>query len=100
MTSYTAILHGDRPKRQFEWTDVIEVPYDVEAMSTLLRKGGAIGGLALQITLSVSSPLSAANVAGKVTDRDGNPVDGARVTLFTPDLGSFFEARSDASGRY
>lgn len=42
----------------------------------------------------------AASVSGQVTRSGGGAVAGARLTLFTPDLLFFREARSDASGNY
>src|SRR5260370_20422021 len=45
------------------------------------------------------APLS--NISGTLTVAlTGTPVSGARVTLFTPDLASFRETRSDGTGTY
>lgn len=53
------------------------------------------------LALGLAGPRAeAAIVSGQVTKSSGGAVAGARLTLFTPDLLFFREARSDASGNY
>ncbi|MEO6760056.1 MAG: carboxypeptidase-like regulatory domain-containing protein, partial [Saprospiraceae bacterium] len=52
--------------------------------------------LAFLLTCSVS----AQTLTGTVTDANGSPIAGTRVTLYNSDTSFFRETRTDASGQY
>ena len=57
--------------------------------------------LIVALTLIVASETRAVSVSGQVTRSvSSNAIAGARVTLFTPDLQFFREARTDAGGAF
>lgn len=57
--------------------------------------------LVVALTLAIAAEMRAVSVTGQVARSvSGTAVAGARVTLFTPDLQFFREARTDASGGF
>ncbi len=57
-------------------------------------------GATLLFSLEAAGLPRSGNVSGQVTRSAGGAVAGARITLFTANLSTFREARSDASGNY